>query len=160
LVPDELIIDIVKDRVLQPDCKNGYLFDGFPRTVPQAEAMKNAGVNLDYVLEIAVPDAAIIDRITGRRGHPGSGRVYHITHNPPKVSGIDDVTGEPLVHRDDDREDTVKFRLKVYHDQTEVLLGYYGTLAKSGAPGVPKYKRVDGIGSVDAITAAVFAALS
>jgi adenylate kinase len=160
LVSDDIIIGLVKERLTQPDCKNGYLFDGFPRTIPQAEAMKDAGVALDYVLEIAVPDAAIIDRITGRRGHPGSGRVYHITHNPPKVAGLDDVTGEPLVHRDDDREETVKTRLKVYHDQTEVLLGYYGALAKSGAPGVPQYKRVDGIGSVDAITAAVFAALA
>jgi len=139
LVSDDVIIGLVKERLTQPDC---------------------AGVTLDFVLEIAVPDAAIIDRITGRRGHPGSGRVYHITHNPPKVAGKDDITGEDLVQRDDDREETVKFRLKVYHDQTEVLLGYYGDLAKSGAPGVPKYKRVDGIGNVDAITAAVFAALT
>ncbi len=160
LVSDDIIIGLVKERLTQPDCANGYLFDGFPRTIPQAEAMKDAGVTLDFVLEIAVPDAAIIDRITGRRGHPGSGRVYHITHNPPKVAGKDDITGEDLVQRDDDREETVKFRLKVYHDQTEVLLGYYGDLAKSGAPGVPKYKRVDGIGNVDAITEAVFAALT
>ena len=160
LVSDDIIIGLVKERLTQQDCANGYLFDGFPRTIPQAEAMKDAGVTLDYVLEIAVPDAAIIDRITGRRGHPGSGRVYHITHNPPNVSGKDDVTGEDLVQRDDDREETVKTRLKVYHDQTEVLLGYYGDLAKSGAPGVPQYKRVDGIGNVDAITAAVFAALA
>ena len=160
LVSDDIIIGLVKERLTQQDCANGYLFDGFPRTIPQAEAMKDAGVTLDYVLEIAVPDAAIIDRITGRRGHPGSGRVYHITHNPPNVSGKDDVTGEDLVQRDDDREETVKTRLKVYHDQTEVLLGYYGDLAKSGVPGVPQYKRVDGIGNVDAITAAVFAALA
>ena len=160
LVSDDIIIGLVKERLTQPDCKNGYLFDGFPRTIPQAEAMKEAGVGLDYVLEIAVPDAAIVDRMSGRRVHQPSGRVYHITHNPPKVSGKDDVTGEDLMQRDDDREETVKTRLKVYHDQTEVLLGYYGDLAKSGAPGVPQYKRVDGIGSVDAIRASVFAALS
>ena len=160
LVSDDIIIGLVKERLTQPDCANGYLFDGFPRTIPQAEAMKEAGVGLDYVLEIAVPDAAIVDRMSGRRVHQPSGRVYHITHNPPKVSGKDDVTGEDLMQRDDDREETVKTRLKVYHDQTEVLLGYYGDLAKSGAPGVPQYKRVDGIGNVDAIRASVFAALS
>ena len=160
LVSDDIIIGLVKERLTQADCANGYLFDGFPRTIPQAEAMKDAGVKLDYVLEIAVPDAAIVDRMSGRRVHQPSGRVYHITHNPPKVSGKDDVTGEDLMQRDDDREETVKTRLKVYHDQTEVLLGYYGDLAKSGAPGVPQYKRVDGIGNVDAIRASVFAALS
>ena len=159
LVSDDIIIGLVKERLTQPDCANGYLFDGFPRTIPQAEAMKDAGVALDYVLEIAVPDAAIVDRMSGRRMHQPSGRVYHVTHNPPKVSGKDDVTGEDLVQRDDDREETVKTRLKVYHDQTEVLLGYYADLAKSGAPGVPQYKRVDGIGNVDTITASVFAAL-
>ena len=159
LVSDDIIIGLVKERLTQPDCANGYLFDGFPRTIPQAEAMKDAGVGLDYVLEIAVPDAAIVDRMSGRRMHQPSGRVYHVTHNPPKVSGKDDVTGEDLVQRDDDREETVKTRLKVYHDQTEVLLGYYADLAKSGTPGVPQYKRVDGIGNVEAITASVFAAL-
>ena len=159
LVSDDIIIGLVKERLTQPDCANGYLFDGFPRTIPQAEAMKDAGVALDYVLEIAVPDAAIVDRMSGRRMHQPSGRVYHVTHNPPKVSGKDDVTGEDLVQRDDDREETVKTRLKVYHDQTEVLLGYYADLAKSGTPGVPQYKRVDGIGNVEAITASVFAAL-
>ena len=159
LVSDDIIIGLVKERLTQPDCANGYLFDGFPRTIPQAEAMKDAGVGLDYVLEIAVPDAAIVDRMSGRRVHQPSGRVYHVTHNPPKVSAKDDVTGDALVQRDDDREETVKTRLKVYHEQTEVLLGYYGDLAKSGAPGVPQYKRVDGIGNVDAITASVFAAL-
>ncbi len=160
LVSDDIIIGLVKERLTHADCANGYLFDGFPRTIPQAEAMKDAGVKLDYVLEIAVPDEAILERITGRRSHQPSGRTYHVRFNPPKVEGKDDATGEELVQRDDDREETVKFRLKVYHDQTEVLLGYYGDLAKSGAPGVPKYKRVDGIGNVDAITAAVFAALS
>ena len=160
LVSDEIIIGLVKERLTQPDCANGYLFDGFPRTIPQAEAMKDAGVKLDYVLEIAVPDEAIVERITGRRSHQPSGRTYHIRFNPPKVEGKDDVTGEDLMQRDDDREETVKTRLKVYHDQTEVLLGYYGDLAKSGAPGVPRYKRVNGIGNVDAITASVFAALA
>ena len=160
LVSDDIIIGLVKERLTQPDCANGYLFDGFPRTIPQAEAMKDAGVALDYVLEIAVPDAAIVDRMSGRRVHQSSGRVYHVTHNPPKVSGKDDVTGEDLVQRDDDREETVKTRLKVYHDQTEVLLGYYGDLAKSGVPGVPQYRRVDGVGTVDTIKASAFAALA
>ncbi len=160
LVSDDIIIGLVKERLTQPDCAPGYLFDGFPRTIPQAEAMKDAGVALDYVLEIAVPDSAIVDRMSGRRVHPASGRVYHVTHNPPKVAGKDDVTGEDLIQRDDDKEETVKFRLKVYHDQTEVLLGYYGDLAKAGAVGAPQYKRVDGVGNVDAITASVFAALA
>ena len=160
LVSDDIIIGLVKERLTQTDCANGYLFDGFPRTIPQAEAMKEAGVGLDYVLEIAVPDAAIVDRMSGRRMHQPSGRVYHVTHNPPRVAGKDDVTGEDLVQRDDDREETVKTRLKVYHDQTEVLLGYYGELAKSGAPGVPQYRRVDGVGTVDNIKASAFAALA
>ena len=160
LVSDDIIIGLVKERLTQPDCAGGYLFDGFPRTIPQAEAMKDAGVALDYVLEIAVPDSAIVDRMSGRRVHVASGRVYHVTHNPPKVAGKDDVTGEDLIQRDDDKEETVKFRLKVYHDQTEVLLGYYADLAKAGAAGAPQYKRVDGVGNVDAITAAVFAALA
>ena len=160
LVSDEIIIGLVKERLTQPDCANGYLFDGFPRTIPQAEAMKDAGVGLDYVLEIAVPDAAIVERMSGRRVHQPSGRVYHVTNNPPKVAGKDDVTGEDLVQRDDDREETVKTRLKVYHDQTEVLLGYYGDLARSGVPGVPQYRRVDGVGAVDTIKASAFAALA
>ena len=160
LVSDEIIIGLVKERLTQPDCKGGYLFDGFPRTIPQAESMKEAGVVLDYVLEIAVPDSAIVDRMSGRRVHVASGRVYHVTHNPPNVAGKDDVTGEDLIQRDDDREETVKTRLKVYHDQTEVLLGYYADLAKAGAANAPRYKRVDGVGSVDAITASVFAALT
>ena len=160
LVSDDIIIGLVKERLTQQDCANGYLFDGFPRTIPQAEAMKEADVRLDYVLEIAVPDAAIVDRMSGRRVHQPSGRVYHVTHNPPKVAGKDDATGEALIQRDDDREETVKTRLKVYHDQTEVLLGYYGDLANSGVPGVPQYKRVDGVGTVDSIKASVFAALA
>jgi adenylate kinase len=159
LMPDDIIIGLVKERLTQPDCKNGYLFDGFPRTIPQAEAMKDAGVNLDYVLEIAVKDDVIVDRMSGRRVHVASGRTYHLTHNPPKVAGKDDVTGEDLIQRKDDEVDTVKFRLKVFHDQTEVLLGYYGDWAKSGKAGAPKYVKVEGVGSVEAITAKVLGAL-
>jgi adenylate kinase len=160
LVSDDIIIGLVKERLKEPDCKNGYLFDGFPRTIPQAEAMKDAGVNLDYVLEIAVNDDVIVDRMSGRRVHLASGRTYHLTHNPPKVAGKDDVTGEDLIQRKDDEEETVKFRLKVFHDQTEVLLSYYGDWAKSGKAGAPKYVKVEGVGTVDAITAKVMAALS
>ncbi len=160
LVSDDIIIGLVKERLKEPDCKNGYLFDGFPRTIPQAEAMKDAGVNLDYVLEIAVNDDVIVDRMSGRRVHLASGRTYHVVHNPPKVAGKDDVTGEELVQRKDDEEATVKTRLKVYHDQTEVLLGYYGDWAKSGKPGAPKYVKVEGVGSVEAITAKVMSALA
>ncbi len=159
LVSDDIIIGLVKERLTEPDCKNGYLFDGFPRTIPQAEAMKEANVNLDYVLEIAVNDEVIVDRMSGRRVHLASGRTYHLVHNPPKVSGKDDVTGEDLVQRKDDEEATVKFRLKVYHDQTEVLLGYYADWAKSGKAGAPRYVKVEGVGSVEAITAKVLAAL-
>ncbi len=159
LMPDDIIIGLVKERLKEPDCKNGYLFDGFPRTIPQAEAMKDAGVNLDYVLEIAVKDDVIVDRMSGRRVHVASGRTYHLTHNPPKVVGKDDITGEDLIQRKDDEEETVKFRLKVFHDQTEVLLGYYGDWAKSGKAGAPKYVKVEGVGSVEAITAKVLAAL-
>jgi adenylate kinase len=160
LVSDDIIIGLVKERLKEPDCKNGYLFDGFPRTIPQAEAMKDAGVNLDYVLEIAVNDDVIVERMSGRRVHLASGRTYHVVHNPPKVAGKDDVTGEDLVQRKDDEEATVKTRLKVYHDQTEVLLGYYGDWAKSGKPGAPKYVKVEGVGSVESITAKVLAALT
>lgn len=160
LVSDDIIIGLVKDRLTQPDCANGYLFDGFPRTKPQADAMKDAGVGIDYVLEIDVPDEAIIDRMSGRRIHPGSGRTYHIKYNPPKVDGKDDVTGEELVQRPDDREETVKKRLSVYHDQTEVLLTYYGDWAKSGQPGAPKYCKIAGVGPVETIRDSAFAALS
>jgi adenylate kinase len=160
LVSDDIIIGLVKERLTQDDCKNGYLFDGFPRTIPQAEAMKDAGVALDYVLEISVDDSVILDRMIGRRVHVASGRTYHVVHNPPKVAGKDDVTGEELIQRKDDEEETVKFRLKVYHDQTEVLLGYYGELARAGKPGAPKYVKVEGVGSVDSITSKVMAALA
>ncbi len=159
LVSDDIIIGLVKERLMQPDCANGYLFDGFPRTIPQAEAMKDAGVAIDYALEIAVPDEVIVSRMSGRRVHQPSGRTYHVQFNPPKIAGKDDVTGEDLIQRDDDREETVKTRLKVYHDQTEVLLGYYTEWSKSGRAGAPKYVRVDGVGNVDAITASVFAGL-
>jgi adenylate kinase len=160
LVGDDIIIGLVKERLKDDDCKSGYLFDGFPRTVAQADAMKEAGVGIDYVLEIDVPDDLIIDRMSGRRSHPGSGRVYHLTNNPPKVDNVDDVTGEPLVQRPDDNEDTVKNRLAVYHNQTEVLLGYYNEWAQSGLPGAPKYRRISGVGPVDTIRDAAFAALS
>ncbi len=160
LVGDDIMIGLVKDRLKDSDCNNGYLFDGFPRTVAQADAMKDAGINIDYVLEIDVPDELIVDRMSGRRSHPASGRVYHIKNNPPKVDNVDDVTGEPLVQRDDDKEETVKKRLSVYHNQTEVLLGYYNEWAQSGLPGAPKYRRISGVGPVDAIRDAAFAALS
>jgi len=160
LVSDDIIIGLVKDRLKAADCANGYLFDGFPRTTAQADAMKDAGVTIDYVLEIAVPDDQIVERMSGRRSHPASGRVYHVKFNPPKVEGKDDVTGEDLVQRDDDKEETVKKRLDVYHNQTEVLLGYYGEWAKSGQPGAPKYRKIEGVGPVDEIRDRAFAALN
>ncbi|EOA04331.1 adenylate kinase [Herbaspirillum sp. BH-1] len=160
LVSDDIIIGLVKDRLQQPDCANGYLFDGFPRTTRQADAMKEAGVAIDYVLEIDVPDSAIVERMSGRRVHPGSGRSYHVKFNPPKVEGKDDITGEALVQRDDDKEETVKKRLSVYHDQTEVLLGYYGKWAESGQPGAPKYRKIAGVGPVEEIRDRAFAALA
>lgn len=160
LVSDEIIIGLVKDRLKQADCANGYLFDGFPRTIPQADAMKDAGVGIDYVLEIDVPDQAIIERMSGRRVHPASGRTYHVKYNPPKVAGEDDATGEKLIQREDDKEDTVKKRLSVYHEQTELLVRYYNDWAKSGQPGAPKYRKIAGVGAVDAIRDSAFAALA
>ncbi|MBA5607559.1 adenylate kinase [Duganella sp. FT3S] len=160
LVSDDIIIGLVKDRLKEADCANGYLFDGFPRTIAQADAMKDAGVAVDYVLEIDVPDDMIVERMSGRRSHPGSGRVYHVKFNPPKVEGKDDVTGEELVQRDDDKVETVQKRLDVYHNQTEVLLGYYNKWAQSGQPGAPKYRRISGVGPVEEIRDAAFAALS
>ncbi|MGH6608729.1 MAG: adenylate kinase [Burkholderiaceae bacterium] len=160
LVSDDIIVGLVKDRLRAPDTANGYLFDGFPRTIGQAEAMKDAGVNLDYVLEIDVPEADIVERMSGRRVHPGSGRVYHVKFNPPKVEGRDDQTGEPLVQREDDKEATVRKRLGVYRDQTSVLVKYYSDLAASGDPTAPKYCRISGVGSVDQIKQRVAAALS
>jgi len=160
LVSDDIIIGLVKERLKEADCANGYLFDGFPRTIAQADAMKDSGVNIDYVLEIDVPDEMIVERMTGRRTHQPSGRVYHVKFNPPKVEGMDDVTGEPLVQRDDDQEETVKKRLAVYHNQTEVLLGYYNKWAQSGLPGAPKYRKISGVGPVDQVREAAFAALA
>lgn len=159
LVSDDLIINLVKERITQADCANGFLFDGFPRTIPQADAMKAAGVKLDYVLEIDVPFDAIVERMSGRRSHPASGRTYHVKFNPPKVAGVDDVTGEPLVQRADDQEDTVKKRLEVYSAQTRPLVDYYATWAKSEPAAAPKYRAISGTGSVEDITARAFAAL-
>jgi adenylate kinase len=160
LVSDDIMIGLVKDRLKECDCDNGYLFDGFPRTIAQADAMKDAGIHVDYVLEIDVPDESIVERMSGRRSHPGSGRVYHIKFNPPKVDNLDDLTGEPLIQRDDDKAETVMKRLAVYHNQTEVLLGYYNKWAQSGLPGAPKYRRISGVGPVEQIRDAAFAALS
>ena len=159
LVSDDIIIGLVKERIVQPDCANGFLFDGFPRTIPQAEAMKDAGVKLDYVLEIDVPFDAIIERMSGRRSHPASGRTYHITFNPPKVAGQDDVTGEPLVQRDDDREETVRKRLEVYSQQTRPLVDYYSGWAAREPAAAPKYRAIEGTGTVEQITARALAAL-
>ena len=160
LVSDDIIIGLVKERIAQPDCANGFLFDGFPRTIPQAEAMRDAGVKLDHVLEIDVPFDAIVERMSGRRSHPASGRTYHIKFNPPKVAGVDDVTGEPLVQRDDDKEETVTKRLQVYADQTRPLVGYYSNWAKSDPQNAPQYRAISGMGSVDDITQRVFEALA
>jgi adenylate kinase len=159
LVSDEIIIGLVKDRIKEADCAKGFLFDGFPRTIPQADAMKAAGVPIDYVVEIDVPDEEIIKRMSGRRAHLASGRTYHVIFNPPKVAGKDDVTGEDLIQRDDDKEETVKKRLDVYHAQTEPLVKYYSDWAASGAAGAPKCVKVSGIGKVDGIRDAIFAAL-
>lgn len=159
LVPDEVIIGLVKERIKEADCANGFLFDGFPRTIPQADAMKNAGVDLDFVIEIDVDDAEIIRRLSGRRVHPGSGRTYHVVFNPPKKEGVDDVTGEALIQRDDDKEQTIRKRLEVYHTQTQQLVDYYSRWALSGMPGAPKYARVEGVGSLEDIRNRIFAAL-
>jgi adenylate kinase len=160
LVSDDIIIGLVKARLQEADCANGYLFDGFPRTIAQADAMKDGGIAIDYVLEIDVPDDLIVERMSGRRTHLPSGRVYHTKFNPPKVDNLDDLTGEPLVQRDDDKEETVKKRLQVYHNQTEVLLGYYNKWAQSGLPGAPKYRKITGVGPVEQVRDAAFAALA
>jgi adenylate kinase len=160
LVSDDLIINLVKERLTQPDCVNGFLFDGFPRTIPQADAMKAAGVKLDYVLEIDVPFDAIIERMSGRRSHTASGRTYHVKFNPPKVEGKDDVTGEPLIQRVDDQEATVKNRLDVYSAQTRPLVAYYSSWAQSDPAAAPRYRAINGTGSVDEIKARAFEALS
>ena len=160
LVSDDLIINLVKERIAQSDCNGGFLFDGFPRTIPQADAMKSAGVKLDYVLEIDVPFDAIIERMSGRRSHPASGRTYHVKYNPPKVEGQDDVTGEPLIQREDDKEETVKKRLEVYSAQTRPLVDYYSSWARNDAASAPRYRAISGMGSVEDITARAFEALS
>jgi adenylate kinase len=159
LVSDDIIIGLVKDRIAQPDCAKGFLFDGFPRTIPQAEAMIDAGVDIDHVIEIDVPDAEIIERLSGRRVHPASGRVYHVKYNAPKVAGKDDATGDDLVQRDDDREETVKKRLDVYHTQTKQLVDFYQKLAANGSARAPTYACIAGVGQVDEIAAKVFAIL-
>jgi adenylate kinase len=163
LVSDDIIIGLVKDRLTQPDCSKGYLFDGFPRTIPQAQAMKDAGVPIDFVLEIDVPFDAIIDRMSGRRVHPASGRSYHIKFNPPKAEGKDDVTGEALIQRDDDKEETVRKRLQVYNDQTRPLVEYYSSWAAQANSAdkvkAPAYRKISGTGTVDDITASIFAML-
>lgn len=159
LVPDEVIIGLVKERIKESDCENGFLFDGFPRTIPQADAMKDAGVDIDYVVEIDVPDSAIVERMSGRRSHPESGRTYHIKYNPSKVAGKDDVTGEDLVQRDDDKEETVKKRLEVYHEQTKPLVDYYVSWANSGIAGSPQHLQVNGLGDMNAIKDEILKAL-
>ena len=160
LVSDEIIIALVKERLLGDDCKKGYLFDGFPRTIPQAEAMKSAGVAIDFVLEIDVADSEIIERMGGRRVHLASGRTYHVKFNPPKVEGKDDVTGEDLIQRDDDQEDTVKNRLKIYHSQTQPLIEYYEAWSATGDARAPKCRKISGVGSVEQIRQAALEALS
>ena len=160
LVSDDIILGLVKERIAQPDCAAGFLFDGFPRTIVQADALKAAGVKLDYVLEIDVPDAAIIERMSGRRVHVASGRTYHDRFNPPKVAGVDDVTGEPLIQRVDDQEETVKKRLAVYAQQTRPLVEYYQRWEASGDADAPAYRKISGTGSVDEITARALAALA
>jgi adenylate kinase len=159
LVSDDIIIGLVKERIAQPDCAKGFLFDGFPRTIPQADAMKNAGVKLDLVLEIDVPDEAIIERMSGRLFHTASGRSYHVKFNPPKTPGVDDLTGEPLTQREDDKEETVRKRLAVYQSQTRPLVDYYSKWAATGDAQAPRYARIAGVGSVEDITARALKAL-
>lgn len=160
LVSDEIIIRLVKERLRQPDCNNGFLFDGFPRTLPQADALKAAGIGLDHVIEIAVPDEEIIKRISGRRVHQGSGRVYHVIFNPPMIEGHDDITGDALVQRDDDQEETIRKRLEVYHQQTEPLINYYQKWSKTKDKLAPRFHRVSGVGSVDTIFNKILDAVS
>jgi len=159
LVSDDIIIRLVKERLTESDCRNGCLFDGFPRTIPQAEAMRDSGVDLDFVVEIEVEKDEIIQRLSGRRVHPASGRNYHLKFNPPRIAGKDDLTGEPLVQRDDDREETVRKRLEVYQQQTRPLVGYYSKWAAQGDARAPKYRKISGVGSVADIRERVFAAL-
>ena len=160
LVSDDIIIGLVKDRIKEFDCAQGFLFDGFPRTIPQAEAMTSARVDLEHVVEVALEDAVIIERMSGRRAHLPSGRTYHVKFNPPKVAGKDDVTGEDLIQRADDNEETVRNRLAVYHQQTEPLIGYYAKCAATGDKHAPKYHRIEGLGTVDEVRERIFAALA
>ena len=160
LVSDDLIIALVKERIQQPDCVNGFLFDGFPRTIPQAEVLVTEGVAIDKVLEIFVEDAEIISRLSGRRVHEASGRIYHVQHNPPKKQGVDDVTGEPLIQRPDDKEETVKNRLEVYHQQTEPLVSFYKELRAEKGDAAPEYHQIDGVGELAEVQARLEAALS
>lgn len=159
LVSDEIILGLIAERLQQDDCANGFLFDGFPRTIPQADALKKQGIQLDYVVEVDVADEEIIKRMSGRRVHPASGRTYHVIFNPPKVEGKDDVTGDDLIQRDDDNEVTVRKRLDVYHSQTRPLVHFYSTWAESGQPGAPRYVRIAGVGSVEQIRDQIFRAL-
>lgn len=159
LISDEIITGLVRDRVQESDCANGYLLDGFPRTIPQADAMREFGIDVDFVVEISVDDEEIIRRMSGRRAHLASGRTYHVIYNPPKEEGKDDLTGEPLVQRDDDKEETVRKRLEVYHEQTEPLVQYYKDYAKSGEDTAPKYVTIEGVGSVDQISQTIFSAI-
>ncbi len=159
LVSDDIIIGLVKSRIAQPDCRKGFLFDGFPRTIPQANAMKAAGVPINYVIEIDVSDEEIIRRLSGRRMHSSSGRSYHVIFNPPKTDDVDDVTGEPLIQRDDDKEETVRRRLEIYHAQTKPLVEYYSNWSATGGQGAPKYVRIAGVGSVERIRDSIFASL-
>ena len=159
LVSDETMIALVKERIQAPDCARGFLLDGFPRTIAQAEGMKAVGVGVEHVVELAVDDAVIVERMSGRRIHQPSGRTYHVRYNPPKSAGKDDVTGEPLVQRDDDHEETVRKRLEVYHRQTEPLVAYYEKWAQENGPNAPKYHRIDGLGSVEQVRDRIFAAL-
>lgn len=162
LVSDDIIIALVKERIAEPDCQNGFLFDGFPRTIPQAQAMLDAGVQVDNVLEICVEDEVIVERLGGRRVHEASGRIYHVQYNPPQQAGLDDVTGEALIQRDDDQEETIRKRLAVYHEQTEVLVDFYQSMGSGDTPqtAAPKYHRVTGVGEVDAIRDKVLLSLA
>ncbi|MFN7753937.1 MAG: adenylate kinase [Pseudomonadota bacterium] len=159
LVSDDIILGLVRERLTQPDCSKGYLFDGFPRTIPQAQAMRDSRVGIDHVIEIVVDDAEIIARVSGRRVHPGSGRTYHVLHQPPRVEGVDDATGEPLIQRDDDREETVRTRLQVYHSQTRPLVDFYRSWADSGSTDAPRYASVQGVGPVEEVGRRLLAAL-
>lgn len=159
LVSDDIIMGLIKERIVQPDCANGYLFDGFPRTIAQADALQSENIPLDYVIELRVDDERIVERMSGRRIHPGSGRIYHVEHNLPQTPGQDDVTGEALVQRDDDKEETVRKRLQVYHEQTRPLVEYYSAWAQSGDADAPRYVAVDGLGSVDVVQQRIRSAL-